>query len=124
MTRMWARGYQHQHEHWPTAKCYTAIVHRACASLTSAAPAITSRACWPQAAAELERRIGCLNVFLRTHPVAPELEQRMLRYYKYRWERMSGVDQREALETSDLPPTLQREVALQINWGILQKVPT
>ena len=48
----------------------------------------------------------------------------MLRYYKYRWERMGGVDQREALETSDLPPTLQREVALQINWGILQKVPT
>jgi len=76
-----------------------------------------------KSAAELERRMGCLTAFLRTHPVPAELQQRTLRYYRYRWDRMAGVDQRQALETSELPLTLQREVALHINWPILHKVP-
>lgn len=62
-----------------------------------------------------------MTAFMRYRQIPPRLQQRILDYYEYLWEKRLGYDESTAI--AGLPPTLRTEVSLFLNRDIIQKVP-
>ncbi|MBI4454301.1 MAG: cyclic nucleotide-binding domain-containing protein [Acidobacteria bacterium] len=62
-----------------------------------------------------------VKAFMRYRQVPAGLQQRILDYYEYLWEKRLGYDESTAI--SGLPPSLRTEVSLFLNRDIIQKVP-
>lgn len=62
-----------------------------------------------------------LTAFMRYRNIPPLLQQRILDYNAYLWEKRLGYDESSAI--AGLPPSLRAEVSLFLNREIIERVP-
>ncbi len=62
-----------------------------------------------------------VNTFMKFRSIPEDLQERVRQYYAYLWQSRRGYD--EAHVIHDLPASLQMQVSLYLNSGIIQKVP-
>lgn len=62
-----------------------------------------------------------LTAFMRYRNIPPQLQERILDYNSYLWEKRLGYDESAAI--SGLPPSLRAEITLYLNKEVIEKVP-
>lgn len=62
-----------------------------------------------------------LSAFMRYRNIPPHLQERILDYNAYLWEKRLGYDESAAI--AGLPPSLRAEVSLFLNREIIERVP-
>jgi len=73
------------------------------------------------AKSQYKDRLDKINAFLNYRNIPHPLQRKINDYYNYLWESRRGYDESAVLQ--DLPIALKTTVALQINRGIIEKVP-
>ncbi|MBA7587759.1 hypothetical protein ES708_29797 [subsurface metagenome] len=73
------------------------------------------------AKSQYKGRLDKINAFLNYRDIPHPLQRKINDYYSYLWESRRGYDESAVLQ--DLPIALKTTVALQINRGIIEKVP-
>jgi hypothetical protein len=67
------------------------------------------------------QRMEQLSSFMSQHDIPPELRQRTIEYYRYRWRNRLDHDESEVLGW--LSPSLQAEIAVHVNRELIRNVP-
>jgi voltage-gated potassium channel len=73
------------------------------------------------AKSQYREKLDKINAFLNYRNIPHSLQRKINDYYSYLWESRRGYDESAVIQ--DLPIALKRTVALQINRGIIEKVP-
>ncbi|MDF1664368.1 MAG: ion transporter, partial [Planctomycetota bacterium] len=73
------------------------------------------------AKANHSKKMEEVNAFLKYRRISHPLQVRVRGYYEYLWESRMAYDESSIID--DLPPSLQAELLLFINRGIIEKVP-
>jgi len=73
------------------------------------------------AKSQYKDKLDKINAFLNYRNIPHPLQRKINDYYSYLWESRRGYDESAVLQ--DLPIALKTTVALQINRGIIEKVP-
>jgi voltage-gated potassium channel Kch len=67
------------------------------------------------------QRMEQLSSFMSQHDIPPELRERTIEYYRYRWRNRLDHDESEVLGW--LSPPLQAEIAAHVNRDLMKSVP-
>lgn len=66
-------------------------------------------------------RVDMVDNFMKSKKMPKKLQERVHNYYEYLWESRHGYN--DATILSDLPESFKYEFAIQLNKGIIEKVP-
>lgn len=67
-----------------------------------------------------QQKMDAIRQYMITREMEPEMQERVVDYYDYVWERNRGIDVKNLFE--DMPITFKSEVALSLNNQIIDKV--
>ncbi len=73
------------------------------------------------ARARFQEKTERLNIFMKSHAIPDELQDKARNYYDYLWETRKGFDETSVI--NELPPPLRVELSLFLNRHLIEKVP-
>ncbi|KAJ3029003.1 UNVERIFIED_CONTAM: hypothetical protein HDU68_000373 [Siphonaria sp. JEL0065] len=65
------------------------------------------------------QKMDAIRQYMNDRDMDSDMQERVLEYYDYMWERNKGIDVKNLFE--DMPSTFKSEVALSLNHGIIDK---
>jgi hypothetical protein len=67
-----------------------------------------------------QQKMDAIRQYMSDRAMDSDMQERVLEYYDYVWERNKGIDVKNLFE--DMPSTFKSEVALSLNNAIIDKV--
>jgi uncharacterized protein VirK/YbjX len=67
-----------------------------------------------------QQKMDAVRQYMTDRDMDYDMQERVLDYYDYVWERNKGIDVKNLFE--DMPTTFKCEVAFNLNSGIIDKV--